>query len=93
MSWSVSAKGTVADVEADLDRQFSYPLAEPPAGLSDEGERETVRRFRETIAQCLETFDPKKLVSVSANGHMSFDNWDTKTGASQTVNVSIQPSA
>ncbi len=93
MSWSVSAKGTIAEVTVELDRQFAYPLADAPAGLTDEGERETVQRVRETISQCLETFDPEKTVAVSANGHMGFDNWDTKTGVSQTVSVSIHPAS
>jgi hypothetical protein len=93
MSWSVNAKGTPDEVQAELTRQFSSPLAEPPAGLSDEGERETVRRVAATISQCLETFDQTKTVSVSANGHMAFDAWDTKAGAVQTVSVSIQPVA
>lgn len=91
MSWSVSAKGIPAEVQAELTRQFSYPLADAPAGLSDEGERETVRRIADTISQCLGTFDPAKTVAVSANGHMGFDSWDTKTGTVQTVAVSIQP--
>ena len=91
MSWSVSASGTIADVVAELERQFAYPLADPPAGLADEGERETVRKISETITQCLGTFDPERRVKVSANGHIGFENWDTKAGANQTVNLSIQP--
>jgi hypothetical protein len=91
MSWSVSTRGSVAEVRAELERQFSYPLADAPAGLPDEGERETVRRIRDTISQCLETFGPDKQVTVSANGHMGFDNWDSRAGAYQQVNVSIQP--
>jgi hypothetical protein len=59
--------------------------------LRDEGERETVRRIHETITQCLETFGPQRTVSVTANGHMGYANYDTKEGAYQTVNVSIQP--
>ncbi len=93
MSWSVSASGKIADVKVELERQFLWPLADKPAGLSDEGERETVRRVRDTITQCLETFDPERPVSVSANGHMGFENWDTKAGAYQNVSVSIQPAA
>lgn len=91
MSWSVSTKGTVADVKAELSRQFEYPLADKPAGLSDDGERETVRLVRDMIGQCLDTFGPDKTVTVSANGHIGFDVWDTKEGPAQTVNVSIQP--
>jgi hypothetical protein len=91
MSWSVSTKGTVADVKTELERQFSYPLAATPGGLCDEGERETVRRVQGMIAQCLDTFGPEKTVGVSASGHMGFENWDTKAGAFQVVAVSIQP--
>lgn len=90
MSWSVTAKGTIAEVKTELERQFSYPLADP-GGLTDPGERETVRLISGTISQCLETFDPEKSVSVSANGHISFDNWDTKAGASQNVSMVILP--
>lgn len=90
MSWSVSATGKPAEVKAELHRQLaSGPLAEKPAGLSDDGERETVRRIGETISQCVETFDPDKGVSVSANGHMGFQNYDTKAGAYQNVSLSI----
>jgi hypothetical protein len=91
MSWSVNTSGKPADVKAELGRQFSYPLAEAPAGLADAGERETVRRIFETITQCLETFDAEKVVSVSASGHMGFEVWDTKAGAYQEVSVSIKP--
>lgn len=91
MSWSVSASGTVVDVKAELDRQFAYPLADPPAGLADDGERETVRRIRETIIQCVETFGAERLVSVSAFGHMGFAKWETKEGGYQEVTVTIKP--
>jgi len=90
MSWSVSASGKITEVKAELDKQFSYPLAEPN-GLADEGERETVRRIRDTITQCLETFDPEKTVKVAANGHMGFAKWDSKEGGYQEVHVTIEP--
>lgn len=91
MSWSVNASGKPSEVKAELDRQFSHPLQVAPAGLSDDGERETVRRISETITQCLETFDPERSVSVSAYGHMGFSDWDTKAGANQEVTLSIKP--
>jgi hypothetical protein len=91
MSWSVSTTGKPGDVKTELARQFAFPLADPPAGLADDGERETVKRISETIAQCLDTFDQEKTVTVSANGHMGFANWDTKAGAYQQVSISIQP--
>lgn len=41
MSWSVSANGKIADVRGQLSEQFKGPLAEKPAGLSNDGERVT----------------------------------------------------
>jgi hypothetical protein len=93
MSWSVNASGTIAKVMAELKVQFSHPLAEAPAGLTDKGEKETVRRISETIAQALETFDSAKTVSVSAHGHMGFANYETKAGAYQEVTISITPTS
>ena len=69
MSWSVSASGKPQDVMGEIHRQlWAGPLADKPAGLSDDGERETVRQVSGTINQCLETFDPERNVLVSANG-------------------------
>ncbi|MBZ5621472.1 MAG: hypothetical protein LAQ69_22510 [Acidobacteriia bacterium] len=93
MSWSVSTRGKVAEVKAELERQFAQPLADAHAGLTDEGERETVQRVRDTISQCLDTFGPEKEVMVTANGHMGFSDWETKEGAYQEVSVSIRPCA
>lgn len=90
MSWSVNASGKVEEVIAGLDKQFSYPLADAPAGLSDEGERETVRLVAGMIEQCLGTFHKDRIVSVTAYGYMGFDSWETKEGAYQNVHVSIQ---
>jgi hypothetical protein len=53
MSWSVSASGTPAEVRGHLSEQFKGPLAEKPAGLSDNGERETVKLVHEVIEQVL----------------------------------------
>jgi hypothetical protein len=89
MSWSVNAKGTVAEAKEQLAQGFSYPLADQPAGLADEGERETVRRVRDMILQCLDTFDPARTVTVSAYGHMGFSSYEAKEGAYQQVNISI----
>jgi hypothetical protein len=91
MSWSVSAFGTPAEVRGYLSEQFKGPLAEKPAGLSDDGERETVKLTHELIEQVLSTFSPDHKLTVSANGHMGFDHWDTKTGAYQSVNMTIKP--
>lgn len=91
MSWSVAAHGKPAEVQAQLAEQFKGPLAVPPAGLSDAGERETVKRVAEMVAQCLGTFDPEKKVAVNAYGHMGFADWDAESGAYQEVNVTIQP--
>ena len=91
MSWSVSAFGTPAELRGILSEQFKGPLAEKPAGLSDDGERETVRRIHETIEQALATFGPDHKLTVSANGSMGFDNWDTKAGAYQNLSLTIKP--
>jgi hypothetical protein len=89
MSWSVSASGTPAEVRGQLSEQFKGPLAEKPAGLSDDGERQTVQQTHELIEQVLSTFDPAHSVTVAASGHMGFGNWDTKSGAYQSVNLTI----
>lgn len=89
MSWGVNATGTVPEVRGSLSAQFGGPLAEKPAGLFDDGERRTVEMVRDTIEQCLATFDPGKTVTVSAYGHMGFGNWDERSGAYQNVSISI----
>ena len=89
MSWGVSASGTPAEVRGQLSEQFKCPLAEKPAGISDDGERETVQRVHETIEQVLTTFDPESTVAVVASGHMGFRNHNTKAGAYQNVNFAI----
>ena len=98
MSWNVQvvAKNN-ADAKLLLAKAFSGPatptssagpLADPPAGLEDDGERETVRQVANVIDQCLSTFDPAKPVNVLANGHLGRDQ---KGGAFQYVNLSITP--
>ena len=91
MSWSVNASGKVADVRGRLSEQFKAPLAEKPAGLYDDGERKTVEMIRDSVDQCLSTFDPEKTVNVSAFGHMGFANYETKERGYQEVTVSIKP--
>ena len=91
MSWSVNASGRPESVNAELDRQFSYPLAEGPRGLLDIGEKETVRLTKEMITQCLKTFDPDVSVTVAASGHMGWQSHELNIGAKQTVNLSIEP--
>lgn len=89
MSWSVSASGTPAEVRGQLSEQFKGPLADKPAGLSDDGERETVQKVSELIEQIASTFDPEGKLSVSAYGHMGFGDWDKKTGCYQSVNITV----
>lgn len=92
MSWSVNAKGSPAEVKAELARQFAYPLAEGVSGLADEGERETVRRVSDLLSQCLDTFDPEQTINpvvVSANGHMGWSDYTAKKGAYQAVTLEI----
>jgi hypothetical protein len=91
MSWSVNASGKPAEVRGQLSEQFKYPLAEAPAGLSDEGERVTVQQVSDLLEQILSTFDPEKEVSISANGHMGFADWDAKTGCYQNVTINVAP--
>ena len=91
MSWSVSGSGTPSEVRGQLSEQFKGPLAEKPAGLSDDGERESVKQVSDLCEQILSTFDPANQVSVSANGHMGFADWDKKTGAYQSVNLTVTP--
>jgi hypothetical protein len=98
MSWGIQVVATNnADAKLKLAKAFSGPvtatasagpLADPPAGLEDDGERETVRQVAALIDQCLATFDPAKPVLVNANGHLGRD---PKGGAYQWVNLSIQP--
>jgi hypothetical protein len=95
MSWSVKEVGNIADLKLKLAKAFSGPgldplgpLSDPPAGLTDDGERETVRLVAGTIDQCLSTFDPLKVVAVTASGYLGRDQ---KGGAYQSVNLSIQP--
>lgn len=91
MSWGVSASGTPAETKGQLSEQFKGPLADKPAGLSDDGERETVSRIQDMIEQCLGTFGPEQKVSVSAYGHMGFQDWDKKKGGWQNVSLTIKP--
>ena len=93
MSWSVNASGTPSEVRGTLSEQFKAPLADKPAGLSNDGERQSVQLVHELIEQVLSTFDPEIKVGVSASGHMGFGNWETKAGAYQYVNLSISGAA
>ncbi len=98
MSWGISANGNIEDVRAELKRQITTgPLADKPAGLSDDSERDTVIGIGAVINQILDTYTPAEgvatgsAVSVSANGHMGYANWDLKTGAYQVVALKIDP--
>ena len=91
MSWSVSGSGTPAEVRGQLSEQFKGPLAEKPAGLSDDGERVTVQQVSDLLEQILSTFDPANEVSISAYGHMGFADWDAKTGCYQNLQISVGP--
>jgi hypothetical protein len=91
MSWGVSGTGTPSEVRGQLSEQFKYPLAEGSTGLADAGEKQTVQRVFDLCEQILSTFDPSKEVSIVANGHMGFSDWDTKAGAYQQVNIAVTP--
>jgi hypothetical protein len=90
MSWSVSASGKPREVRGQLSEQFKGPLAEKPAGLSDDGERQTVRQVADLLEQITTTFDPEGKLNVSASGHMGFADWEKKTGCYQSVNISVR---
>ena len=91
MSWSVSSSGTPAEVRRVLSEQFKGPLAEPPGGLSDNGERVTVAHVVDLCEQVLVTFDPAIGIIIKASGHMRFDDYVNKTGCRQQVDISITP--
>ena len=90
MSWSVNASGVASEVRGQLSEQFKGPLAGKPAGLSDDGERETVQKVSELLEQITTTFDPERRIFVTANGHMGFVDWDKKTGCYQEMNIQIK---
>jgi hypothetical protein len=91
MSWSVSAVGTPSEVRGFLSEQFKYPLADKPAGILDDGERDTVKQTADLLEQILSTFDAEGKVAISASGHMGFSDWATKAGAYQSVNITVTP--
>jgi hypothetical protein len=91
MSWSVSASGKPSEVRGHLSKEFKGPLAEKPAGLSDDGERQSVRQVADLLEQITTTFDPEGQLTVSAVGHMGFADWDKKTGCYQSVNITVTP--
>jgi hypothetical protein len=88
MSWSVSASGTPAEVRGLLSEQFKYPLAEKPAGLNDDGERETVQKVHELLEQVLITFADDQKLTVSAYGHIVYKNYP-EVAAGQNVSITI----
>ena len=91
MSWSVNVKGVVSDVKVELTKEFVYPLAAPPGGLADDGERETVKLISEMLQQALNTFDDERRVQVVAPGHFTCDNPETRAGAYQSFSITVNP--
>lgn len=87
MSWSVSSTGTPAEVRGQLSEQFKLPLAEKPAGLSDDGERETVQKVHELIEQVLSTFANDQKFTVSAYGHLIHSNYPERAGQNVTIQI------
>jgi hypothetical protein len=85
LSWSVASSGKAPAVAADLTVQIGK------LSFADAGETETVQKTGELIAQTLGTFDPEKLVSVSASGHLGFADWGAKIGPYQNVKIEIVP--
>ncbi len=85
MSWSISSTGKAAAVAAQIATQVAS------IKLTDAGEMQTVGHVGALLAQSLGTFDPERLVSVSANGLMSFADWATKVGPYQQFNIKVEP--
>ena len=84
-------RNTPSEVRGQLSEQFKGHLAEKPAGLSDDGERETVQKVAELLEQISTTFDPEGQFTVSAHGSMGFKDWAKKTGCHQSVNIAVAP--
>lgn len=92
MSWSVHVTAaTPHEAIRKVDVQLAHSLARPEnGGLSDDGERETCHRVRETIAQILRTHDPELGVAIQAYGHISYRDYATKSGPVQYVSFDIK---
>jgi hypothetical protein len=89
MSWSVSSSGTPAEVRGQLSEQFKWPLAEKPAGLTDDGERETVQKVHELIEQVLSTFADDQKLNVSAYGCLVYNNYPERAGQNVTIQITL----
>ena len=85
MSWSVSACGPAAKAAEQLEKQFAR------INCADPGEQETVRGVRAVVSQTLATVDPDKVVSVTAQGSMGYEDSGTKAKPFQYVELKIAP--
>jgi hypothetical protein len=85
MSWSLSSAGKAVAVAAQIADQISK------ISLSDAGEMETVKLIGDLLAQTLTTYDPDKLVSVAAAGHMGYANYTDKSGPYQQFGLKVDP--
>ena len=85
MSWSLAGSGKAKDLIPYLQKQVQN------VKLSDAGEQETVKLVGGMLEQALGTFDPERLVVVSASGSMGYANYSTKTSRYQSFNISVQP--
>lgn len=85
MSWSVSAIGKSNAVKQEISKQFNQqsPCAEP---------EESVRQAAaKAIDAALAAFDDGQVVRVSASGHQIYKDWNTKTGISNNMNITVEP--
>jgi hypothetical protein len=89
MSWSAYASGKPSEVRGQLSEQFKAPLAEKPAGLFDEGERQTVRLIADLLEQISTTIDSEGTMDVKAFGHMGSMGNEDRSGCYQVVNIVV----
>jgi hypothetical protein len=84
MSWSVSAVGKANAVRQEIAKQFSTQTtcAEP---------EESVRQATAGLMDAALAAQGDIAVKAHANGSMSFKDWNTKSGPSNSVSVSIEP--
>jgi len=84
MSWGVSAIGKVPAVRKVVAEQFTRNQCAEP--------EETVRQAAGVLIDAaLAAQKETGVVKVSASGSQSCDNWETKTGLTNQLSISIDP--
>lgn len=87
MSWGVSAFGRAAAVRTSIVSQFEN------GGKCSEPEESVRQAAKVLIDASLASQDPTSVVSVTANGHQSYKDWNAKTGLTNNLSISIAPQA